>query len=62
MRGVCVSPTWRNGLQLESVEKRKERKRRKDKKIIILYYGREISTVPEKSPKIPVGRKRHPEE
>ena len=50
---------------LESVEgKRKGRKERKKEKIKnnnIIIWSRK-STVPEKSPKIPGGTKRHPEE
>jgi len=58
-----VSPTWGEmGCGLGEEKKRKERKKERIDKIILLYYGREKSTVPEKSPKIPGDRKRHPEE
>ena len=49
-----------SALELAGKEKKgKERKKSKDSNIII--WSRK-STVPEKSPKIPRGRKRHPEE
>ena len=49
---------WAAGLMGEKKEK-KEEKRLKNNNIII--WSRKL-TVPEKSPKIPGGRKRHPEE
>ena len=53
-----VSPTW--GRMGWSRLREKERKERLENNNIIIWLRK--STVPEKSPKIPGGRKRHPEE